>query len=460
MKSVMRRKLSISVIGVLLLVIMFLPMNISGFSFGDAKDVICFAMVLVLAFAVGGISFYEIIICDSDVKKGVELERQRDDTSCNENSKTESLSYVKSTLLASISQKIRTPMNTIAGFLHLVQKTDLDPKQRQFIERIDASSKSLLGIISDIVDFSRIEAGEFELENTSLNVSEIVHDVCDDFYRLARSKGINIYVDIATDLPLRVEGDPRRLSQILTNLIGNAVKFTDEGVVTVKVDGDSDGRFNFRVKDTGGGISDDHISAFFESFNQSGGSSSSKNDGTGLALAITKRLVELMGGEISVESEVGKGSEFCFSIKMKALKDQIDLSSSNLVTSEIPDFKDVNILLVEDNKLNQEVALGLLEETGAQVVVAENGQEAVDMVANRTFDIVLMDIMMPVMGGIEATINIRDTELEGEHLPIVAMSSNVMEADQAKAIAIGLDGYITKPVVPHTLYSEILNHLN
>jgi len=356
----------------------------------------------------------------------------------------------KSQFLANMSHEIRTPMNGILGMSELLMKTYLTERQRHCALTIRNSTDALLAVINDILDLSKIEAGYMRLELLAFDLHEMIHELAGMFEEQAARQSLDLTTDIAPDVPQWVEGDPVRLRQVMINLIGNALKFTERGFVTVKVQVSGDNSFiYFYVSDSGVGISGATRQQIFERFSQADGSTTRRFGGTGLGLAISKELVTLMGGTISVESVPGSGSTFSFTALLPAVcSEQVSAATDPEEDLLVEDVRSARILVVEDTAVSQEVCCELLRYMGHVTITAENGREALEMLKREHFDIVLMDCQMPIMDGYEATRRYRQWEKElcrREQRVIIALTGNAFGHDRQLCLDAGMDDYLSKP---------------
>jgi signal transduction histidine kinase len=368
----------------------------------------------------------------------------------------EAAAEAKAIFLANMSHELRTPMNGIIGMVDILKKTKLTPAQREYLNIIESSGESLLTIINDILDLSKIESGHMELENIPFSLTEELHSVMNIMQIIADKKKLPLRLRIGPYVPEYVSGDPVRLKQIIINLVNNAIKFTEEGSVTLFVEkkGAEDGRVQllFKVTDTGIGISPEGQKKLFRSFSQVDKSTTRKYGGTGLGLTISKNLTHMMGGEIGVESVEGVGSTFWFYVFLE-LSDKESYEKQHQEEEQSKNGKKrvqikLKILLAEDNKINQKVAMINLNNMGHEVDIANNGKEAVEKFRQGDYDLIFMDVHMPEMDGVEACQKIREIENKNgsiKKIPIIAMTANTSDEERKKYLEAGMDDYIGKP---------------
>ncbi len=373
----------------------------------------------------------------------------------------EAASKAKSIFLANMSHEIRTPMNAIIGLTHLLRQTPLTAKQAGWLDKAADAAQHLLGILNDILDFSKIEAGKMALTVAEFNLNAIIDQAFGLVAEEAEAKGLHLVRDVDPDLPPRFLGDAQRLGQVLANFVGNAVKFTEMGRITLSVRPEADvadaPRLRFEVSDTGIGLDVTQCSRLFEAFEQADSSTTRKYGGTGLGLAISKHLVELMGGEIGVESRLGEGSRFWFAVPLaRSLSQCRDEAPPASAQPSAPlALAGKHVLLAEDNLINQEVAMMLLEDAGLRVDTVDNGAEALNRAREHDYDLILMDVQMPVMDGLVATRAIR-TLPRHKATPILAMTANVLASDIQACLAAGMNAHVAKPIDPGSLYDTLV----
>ena len=396
---------------------------------------------------------------------------------------SEHANQAKSDFLANMSHEIRTPLNGIIGMSRLAIDSHPEPQMRYFLETIQSSSDSLLQLINDILDFSKIEGGQLELENRPFNPRQAVKTAIQTINVLSSEKGLRLAVDIRPDVPAAVNGDSLRLRQILLNLLSNAVKFTEKGNITIKAKRQEGPKnhvwLNFTVQDTGKGISADKLEHIFGHFSQEDSSVTRKYGGTGLGLAICRKLCRLMGGGIQVQSTLGQGSSFIVTLPFQPVIEKKEFPTEKC-DSNTPqkNLSSLHLLLVEDNRTNRELAVMMLEQNGYRVTTAENGLEALKILADHHFDTILMDVQMPEMDGLTCSRMIRlferNSEIEvdlpaglqtrlkerltGRSVPIVAMTAHAMSGDREKCLEAGMDSYLTKPFEPEKV-TAVLNQI-
>ena len=369
----------------------------------------------------------------------------------NSKKKSEEASRAKSNFLATMSHEIRTPMNGVIGMAQMLSNSTLDENQKSYVDVITQSGQLLLGVINDILDYSKIESGKLELEVSPFNIKGLIDDVYKLMLNQAVDKNISFKLINEEGCSLVVLGDAVRLRQIVINLLSNAIKFSEEGEVRLRVKCEQITnvcKLKLSVEDDGIGISDEDKSKLFTSFMQADSSITRRFGGTGLGLAITEKLVYMMGGKIALESELGRGSKFFIQVELKVQESEVVVSEVKnqlgIVDSKETDLSSKSLLLVEDNKVNQLVVKSILENTGIKIEIVENGKDAVEKVAKLDFDIILMDLRMPEMGGIEATKLIRKMPAD-KQIPVIALTANVASSDRSECAEAGMNDFMSKP---------------
>lgn len=373
--------------------------------------------------------------------------------------RAERASDAKGRFVATISHELRTPMNGILGTAELLSHCDLPADARELTSIIERSAKGLLRIINDVLDFSRAESGRIELEVVPFDLNAALRAIADLELNAARRKRIGLALDIAPNVPRHVMGDPVRLRQVLLNLLDNAVKFTEVGSVALRVSTAEDGRIRFAVRDSGIGIEPAVQKLLFEPFVQADSSTTRRFGGSGLGLSICRHLVQLMGGRLVLCSEPGVGSTFSFDCRL-AVAAAPNAASSTAERDAAPCALQrigSRVLAVDDNAINRQLLARMLERLGCDVVMAEGGQQAVELAANDRFDLILMDCSMPDVDGLQATAKIRALPTAHAHVPIVALTAHALPGDRERCLAAGMDEYLSKPVRLHGLQTVLLD---
>ncbi len=378
----------------------------------------------------------------------------------------EAASRAKSEFLANMSHEINTPMNGVIGMADLLMETGMTAEQREYMDMLKESADSLMVVINDILDLSKIEAGKFELSHSAFVLSDCIEESIKTGEVESRKKGLELTCDLESGLPVSVVGDAGVLKQIFDNLIGNAVKFTDNGGISVHVKlherSREDVSLLFSVTDTGIGIPNDYQKMIFDVFTQADSSSTRKYGGNGLGLALCSHLVGMMNGKIWVESEEGKGSAFYFTAHFGLLSEAGEKAAESEPAQEISQVNkqpSLGILVAEDNLVNQRLTAGLLQKAGHRVTIASNGRAALDMIGKQAYDLVFMDVQMPDMDGYETTRVIREREKDTErHIPVIALTAHAMKGDRERCIEAGMDDYLSKPLKKRELFEVIVKY--
>lgn len=402
----------------------------------------------------------KVIAIESDISANKKVEQEL--TLAKE--KAEESKRVKEEFLANMSHEIRTPLNGIKGFTDLLVKNKHYPEQEKYLEAIGFSTKNLLAIINDILDFSKIEAGKMEIERTIFYLRDLIESIFNSFVFQAEGKGLIISKEIADKIPESLMGDPVKINQVITNLMSNALKFTEEGSIHLSVEESS--RVNnrvdllFKIKDSGIGIPPNKVNTVFDSFSQASSSTTRKYGGTGLGLAIVKKIVNLFDGEIRVESTEGVGSTFIFNLNLGVAEDPSIIKESKKPELEM-DLSGIRVLVAEDYPMNQLLINETLSSWNFEVEIVENGKLAFEKIRENEYDLVLMDVNMPEMGGLEATKLIREKLDEPKRsIPIIAMTAGALKGDKEACINAGMNDYVSKPFDHNELFLKIASYLD
>lgn len=403
----------------------------------------------------------QVEIQEEIIHKNAELEQSKI-ALIQANREAEHARKSKEIFLANMSHEIRTPINGIMGIMHMLKNSPLNEEQMDWVKRLDTASNSLLMIINDILDISKIDSGMLKIEFENFNLKDLVHETANIFRLKAESKGLKFDITFDDSLPKIVRFDSLRLQQILTNFISNALKFTDHGSIEFSVNtikqNNNKHTIAFAVKDTGIGIKAESVEKIFQEFEQGDDRITKKFGGTGLGLAIVKRLAKLLDGEVKAESNYGHGSVFTFIVEMEeVIAEKMDEKKENLQYTQLPKLSNLNTLVAEDNDLNSFMLAHMLRKWECNVTIVKNGRLALEALESNDYDLILMDTHMPIMSGFEAITEIRNSlNPKLSNIPIITISASVMEHEQKAAFEVGADDVIGKPFNPLELYNKIV----
>ncbi len=367
----------------------------------------------------------------------------------------------RSTFMANVSHEIRTPVNGILGMTGLLLDSKLTEEQRTHLEAVNSSAQGLLALINDILDYAKVESGKLDIEKVNFNLYDLFDESYNSFKYLAEQKGLTIKIELPENKTSYYLGDAGRIRQVLSYLLGNAIKFTNQGEILIKTSvknlSSAQTQIYVEIKDTGIGVSSESLSKLFKPFNQVDSSSRRKHGGIGLGLSLAKQLIELMQGQIGVHSTLDKGSTFWFTLPLEAgTTPKASEDQQNFISAPYP----ARVLVVEDNQINQMVAVKMLDKFGYKSLAVANGKEALLALRESNYDLVLMDCQMPEMDGYEATAQIRkDSQIKNTQIPIIAMTANAFASDKERCLQVGMNDYLTKPMTPKTLSEAIYKWL-